>query len=396
MCGKEECGSTCKPASPARVSTKRKRDDVADSTPTPFSTTQPEDIVTPTETMSSVDDDDTTSSTEMDGDDTTSSTEMEEETTEDCGEDDAKKKKKKPAVRKHKCTKCDVSKRSPGELKAHADFEHNGIYHNVCDLIDKKTGKKCGFMCEQRGHLTLHKNSLKHSDDGVDVRKYPCPDCEKPFNTADTRKQHWDACCSPPGDPVRTQVKCPVCNMGFPTQAQCIDHHLRRCVPKDDPRLIALHERDNKAKKALYASDEIVRAKKALRAALGRMMKKMGMRKVSLSEEVVGCSYEELIAHLNDNDHGYVYDKSGGEFHIDHIRPMASFKNLATCHLEVLECMDFNNLQLLPGPENKRKGDRFNAKDKAAYAVSKGGMAIAERREDRIAAGVCKCKLCVK
>ncbi|KAJ1491098.1 hypothetical protein T484DRAFT_3644821 [Baffinella frigidus] len=381
MCGKEECGSTCKPASPARVSTKRKRDDVADSTPTPFSTAQPEDIVTPTETVNGVDDDDTTSSTEV-----------EEETTEDCGEDDAKKKKPKPAVRKHKCTKCDVSKNKPCELKAHADFEHNGIYHNRCDLIDKKTGVKCEFKCETRSNLTLHKNSLQHSD----VREYPCPDCKVLFNTTGDRKTHWDACCSPPGDPVRTQVKCTVCNMGFPNSTQCSSHFLRNCVPKDDPRYTALRDRVNKSQNARYASDEIFRAKASLRGALARMMKKMGMRKVSLSEEVVGCSYEELIAHLNDNDHGYVYDKSGGEFHIDHIRPMASFKNLATCRLETWRCMNFNNLQLLPGPENKRKGARFNAKDKAAHAISKGYLAIVELEEGWIAAGVCECGLCVK
>ncbi|KAJ1482381.1 hypothetical protein T484DRAFT_1804014 [Baffinella frigidus] len=332
--------------------------------------------------MSSVDDDDTT----------TSSTEMEEETTEDCGDDDAKKKKPKPAVLKHKCTKCDVSKRDPSELKAHADFEHNGIYCNVCDLIDKKTGKKCEFKCEKSGNLTRHKNSFQHND----VRDYPCPDCKVLFTSASSCKAHWDACCSPPGDPVRTQFKCPVCNEGFPTSWRCTEHHLRKCVPEGDPRLTAFRDKINKTRNALYASDEIVRAKQALRNALGRMMKKMGMRKVSLSEEVVGCSYEELIAHLNDNDRGYVYDKSGGEFHIDHIRPMASFKNLATCRLEAWRCMNFNNLQLLPGPENCSKGARFNAKDKAAHAISKGYLAIVDLEEGWIAAGVCECKLCVK
>ncbi|KAJ1482412.1 hypothetical protein T484DRAFT_1747627 [Baffinella frigidus] len=390
MCGKEECGSMCKPASPARVSTKRKRDDVADSVPTPFSTAQPEDIVTPTETMSSVDDDDTTSSTEM-----------EEETTEDdCGDDDTKKEKKRRVRPKHYCTwpDCKISRQYPSKLEEHVDYEHKELYHNRCDLINKKTGKKCEYKCETRGHLKEHKKSLQHSDthSDVDVRTYPCQDCKKPFNTTGARKAHWDACCSPPGDPVRTQFKCPVCNEGFPTQAQCTPHVFSNCVPEGDPRLTAYRDRVNKARNALYARDEIVRAKACLRDALRRMMKKMGMRKVSLSEEVVGCSYEELIAHLNDNDRGFVYDKSGGEFHIDHIRPMASFKNLATCRLEAWRCMNFNNLQLLPGRENCGKGSRFNANDKAAHAISKGYLAIVDLEEGWIAAGVCECKLCVK
>ncbi|KAJ1488292.1 hypothetical protein T484DRAFT_1783561 [Baffinella frigidus] len=292
--------------------------------------------------MSSVDDDDTT----------TSSTEMEEDTTEDdCGDDDAKKEKKKYVRPKHYCTRpdCKVSRQSSAKLEAHVDYEHDKLYHNVCDLINKKTGEKCGYKCEERNTLTRHQKLL-HSD--ADTHTYPCPDCEVFSTSASNLKVHWDACCSPPNHPVRTQYKCPVCNEGFPTIPHLNVHHLYNCVPKDDPRYTAFRDKINKSTKARYASDEIVRAKACLRSALVRMMKKMGMRKVSLSEELVGCSYEELIAHLNDNDRGYVYDKSGGEFHIDHIRPMASFKNLATCHLEVLECMDFNNLQLLPGREN--------------------------------------------
>ncbi|KAJ1471110.1 hypothetical protein T484DRAFT_1753424 [Baffinella frigidus] len=228
MCGKEECGSTCKPASPARVSTKRKQADVADSTPTPFSTAQPEDIVTPTEAVSSVDGDDTT----------TSSTGIDEDTTEDdCVEDDTKKEKKKRVRPKRYCTwsDCKVSRQSHAKLKEHVDFKHNKLYHNECDLIDKTTGEKCGFRFETRNHLTRHQNSSLHND----VRDYPCPDCELRFTSATHRKEHWDTYCSPPGDPVRTQYKCPMCNEGFPTSTYRNNHHLYTHVPKDDPKLAA-------------------------------------------------------------------------------------------------------------------------------------------------------------
>ncbi|KAJ1468656.1 hypothetical protein T484DRAFT_1754941 [Baffinella frigidus] len=180
------------------------------------------------------------------------------------------------------------------------------------------------------------------------------------FKDKQTRYKHWVSQHSPIDHPERTEHKCTECNEGFPTSSRCNEHRLHKCVPKDDPGLAALRDRVNKTQRARYAKNEMVRAQVALRGALRRMMKKHGMGKVSLSEGVVGCLYEELIAHLNDNDRGFVYEKSGGVFHIDHIRPMASFKNLK-CQVEVLKCMNFNNLQLLPGPENCSKGKSFTS-----------------------------------
>jgi hypothetical protein len=126
------------------------------------------------------------------------------------------------------------------------------------------------------------------------------------------------------------------------------------------------------------------------------MMKKMGMGKVSLSEDLVGCSFEELLAHLNDNVRGFVFGELAGgvELHIDHIRPMFSFKNLK-CQVEVNKCMGFNNLQLLPGPENMSKNKSFTSAQEAAYALSKGGMATAELEKGwRADPEVCKCEQC--
>ncbi|KAJ1465828.1 hypothetical protein T484DRAFT_1757139 [Baffinella frigidus] len=299
--------------------------------------------------------------------------------------DDAKKLKKKC-----KCPYdgCNASRYSPCKLQEHIDFVHKEIFHNVCGHIDEVTGAKCEYKCARPCDLVSHKRH-KHSD----VRDHKCTVCLMAFKNAQARDGHWAAKHSPIDDPVRTKYKCTVCNKEFPTRGPCTEHYLRRCAPKDDPGLAAFCARLNKTKRARYASDETVRIKRALRNALKRMMKKMGMGKVSLSEKVVGCSYEELVAHLNDNDRGFVYEK-GGVLHIDHIRLMASFKNLE-CHIEVLECMNFNNLQLLPGPENSRKCDSFTSAGEAAYAISKAGLAIAELKKGWRADGVCKCELCM-
>ncbi|KAJ1466970.1 hypothetical protein T484DRAFT_1756248 [Baffinella frigidus] len=120
----------------------------------------------------------------------------------------------------------------------------------------------------------------------------------------------------------------------------------------------------------------------------------MGLGKTTRSEAMLGCTYEQLIAHLNDNDRGLVYGDPNMVLHIDHIRPINNFKNLK-CRLEMHECANFNNLQLLPGPENRSKSDRFTPADKAAYAVSKGYRAIAELRKGWRADVVCTCENCV-
>ncbi|KAJ1463606.1 hypothetical protein T484DRAFT_1758704, partial [Baffinella frigidus] len=294
----------------------------------------------------------------------------------------------KKQMKKCKCPYdgCDESRRYPGELGEHVDFVHKEIFHNVCGHIHEKTKAKCEYKCATRGELKQHKRT--HSD----VHDHKCTVCLKAFKRADARDRHWVAYHSPLDDPLRTNHKCTVCNKGFPTPSRCNDHYLRNCAPKDDPGRRAFLDRENKAKRALYASDKVVRVKKSLRGSLWRLMNKMGMGKVSLSEDLVGCSFEELLAHLNDNVRGFVFGELAGgvKLHVDHIRPMFSFKNLKSCQMEVHKCMDFNNLQLLPGPENSSKRDSFTSAEEAAYALSKGGMAIAELEKGWRADGVCK------
>ena len=86
------------------------------------------------------------------------------------------------------------------------------------------------------------------------------------------------------------------------------------------------------------------------------------------------CTWADLVAHLNDNPYGYWVGQPGIE--IDHIRCIASFC-LLSGPIQQRECMNFNNLQLMLGPENLAKGDYYNAEE---YANSDAGKAVAKLR----------------
>jgi hypothetical protein len=122
-------------------------------------------------------------------------------------------------------------------------------------------------------------------------------------------------------------------------------------------------------------------------------MERMGLSKDTESEKLLGCSYEDFLIHLDDNDRGFEYGMEGVVLHIDHIRPMSNFN--VGCRIELLKCCNWNNLQLLTEAENKGKGAKFTPAQSEAYDKSTGGMAIAELEKGWRSSGVCVCELCV-
>jgi hypothetical protein len=77
--------------------------------------------------------------------------------------------------------------------------------------------------------------------------------------------------------------------------------------------------------------------------------------------EYVGCSIEALRTHLeNQFTEGMTWDNQG-EWHIDHIKPCASF------NLDIEEerhaCFHYTNLQPLWGEDNLSKSDKYDEDD---------------------------------
>lgn len=75
---------------------------------------------------------------------------------------------------------------------------------------------------------------------------------------------------------------------------------------------------------------------------------------------LVGCSTEDLIAHIQDQFDEDMHWGNMGKWHIDHIKPCASFD--LTDPEQQRECFHYTNLQPLWGKDNISKGAKLDWK----------------------------------
>jgi len=100
-------------------------------------------------------------------------------------------------------------------------------------------------------------------------------------------------------------------------------------------------------------NDPIFNLSEKLRAAFGKSMRENGYSKSSRTYEVIGCSFDELLAHLNSNNYEFLYGDPGLD--IDHIVPLST----ASTEQELLSLWHYTNLQLLPAVYNQHiKADK--------------------------------------
>lgn len=97
-----------------------------------------------------------------------------------------------------------------------------------------------------------------------------------------------------------------------------------------------------------------------IRRNLGMSLKYQGIAKVNQTFKILGFDKHTLREHLESQfTEGMSWDNMG-EWHIDHIRPIASFNYDSTEHPDFKKCWALNNLQPLWAADNIRKGDKWN------------------------------------
>lgn len=83
-------------------------------------------------------------------------------------------------------------------------------------------------------------------------------------------------------------------------------------------------------------------------------------RKLGSTKELLGCELECLVKHLENQFRDGMSWSNKGEWHIDHIRPLASFD--LSLKEEQLKAFNYKNLQPLWAADNLRKKDKIVAR----------------------------------
>ena len=87
--------------------------------------------------------------------------------------------------------------------------------------------------------------------------------------------------------------------------------------------------------------------------------KQKGYKKNKRTHNIIGCSFNFLLNHLNGNEFGFKYGDDNID--IDHIVPLSKGKT----EKEIIMLNNYKNLQLLPSKYNRhiKRDNEFNIND---------------------------------
>jgi len=253
----------------------------------------------------------------------------------------------------YECKTCAKAFSQSGHLIQHM-LTHSGEKPYEC--------KTCAKAFSQSGNLIQH--MLTHSGE----KPYECKTCGKAFNNSGNLIQHM---LTHSGE---KPYICVTCGKAFRCKRGMIRHVIYHHTDRESREYKEFTGKINARRRHLYCTNAEHKAARDSRRALDRFLNTSGGTKSAHTEDLVGCTWAALVAHLNDNPYGYYV---GQPFvHTDHIRPIASFM-LFGGPIAQRECMNFNNLQLMWGTDNMAKGSDYHAEE---YANSDAGKAIANLR----------------
>ena len=114
------------------------------------------------------------------------------------------------------------------------------------------------------------------------------------------------------------------------------------------------------------ATDQLFKLKELLRSRLRNALE--GKKKSDRAVNLVGCSLEELKAHLESTfQEGMTWANQGDGWHVDHILPCVAFD--LEDPVEQRACFYYKNLQALWKVDNSRKGGRYTEEEKELYMI---------------------------
>lgn len=137
----------------------------------------------------------------------------------------------------------------------------------------------------------------------------------------------------------------------------------KRYYQKNRDNAIAYQAKYGKARRKV---DPLFRAQCALRRSVATVFERLKQNKPTNTLDLLGCSWEEAIRHFESLFKKGMSWLNHGEWHIDHIRPVASFSPE-----ELLKANHISNLQPLWAHENLAKGDRYESTKSELHSAPK-------------------------
>lgn len=221
------------------------------------------------------------------------------------------------------------------------------------DIRKRKFPRLCN-KCSRRG-----KNSYNW--------KGGFPNCKKCDKKLTQRHYTFCSSCVPKKGKINPNYKgicdrkCITCSnsISADSQSRCRSCNIKYLRGEKHPRYKGgkdyLYRKNQEYQKDRLKTDVNFKLRKVLRSRLSAVLK--GKVKRGSAVRDLGCSIEDLRVFLeNQFQSGMTWDNHG-KWHIDHIRPLASFD--LTDEQDLLKACHYTNLQPLWAKDNLQKSDKW-------------------------------------
>jgi hypothetical protein len=192
------------------------------------------------------------------------------------------------------------------------------------------------------------------------IEKKYCPVCDvwKCVQTFTKNKSRWDGVnglCKPCYNVRRRQTRSTGRYSAKEKEYQDLHRDERKVLDKlryeqHKPEIIARCVAYNRKK---YKEDPCFRLRHLVSSRINKLLRKRNVSKVKGTMEFVGCTLNELCAHIECQFVNGMHWDNRAEWHIDHVRPCKSFD--LTCLEQQRMCFHYTNLQPLWAKDNLKK-----------------------------------------
>lgn len=114
-----------------------------------------------------------------------------------------------------------------------------------------------------------------------------------------------------------------------------------------------------------YKNDPVYRMRQLVARRISLALSDKDVTKDETTFKLVGCSVDELVRHFENQFEHWMSWENMGEWHIDHVRPCASFD--LSEREQQMTCFNWRNLQPLHGDENYLKKDAYSPTDETFW-----------------------------